>query len=90
MTVQTPKVITSADLRKHLAKTLDSVVGSKQPIIVRRHRDTSVALIDADYLEDILLLTNEKVVKSIERARKDIAAGRGTPLKEVGKRLGLE
>lgn len=82
-----PKFITSAELRRNLAKTLDEVVGSNQPIMVRRHRDTSVALIDADYLEDILLLTDEKFVKSLKQARRDIAAGRTYTLEEVGEWL---
>ena len=82
-----PKFISSAELRGNLAKTLDEVVGSNQPIIVQRHRDTSVALIDADYMEDILLLTDEKFVKSLRQARRDVAAGRTYTLEEVGEWL---
>lgn len=79
----TTKVINSADFRKNLAPTLDEVSKSKQPILIRRHRQVNAALIDVELLEDLLLLHDKKYVASIRQARKEIAEGKTYSLEEA-------
>lgn len=85
----TTKVINSADFRKHLAPTLDEVSKSKQPILIRRHRQINAALIDVELLEDLLLLHDKKHAASIRQARKEVAEGKIYSLEDALERLSV-
>lgn len=72
----TTKVINTTSLRANLADALDEVSREHGAILVRRRNRADVALIDADFLEDLLLLHDEEYRESIASARRDAREGR--------------
>ncbi len=70
-----PKQIKSTTLRDNLSDTLDSMVKERLLIITKRNRPMS-ALVDLDFLEDLLASTNKNYLASIRQARADAKAGR--------------
>lgn len=70
-----PKHIKSTTLRDNLSDTLDSMVKERLLIITKRNQPVS-ALVDLDYLEDLLATGNPSYLKSIRDARADAKAGR--------------
>jgi PHD/YefM family antitoxin component YafN of YafNO toxin-antitoxin module len=72
----TIKVINATSLRRNLADVLNQAVGGRRAILVRRRNRADVALVDADFLEDLLLLHDEEYQASIAEAREDARKGR--------------
>jgi PHD/YefM family antitoxin component YafN of YafNO toxin-antitoxin module len=69
------RVIPATEMRNNLSSVLDAVE-LEGITLIRRHKQTNVALINADLLEDLLELHDRDYVRSIAQARQDVKEGR--------------
>ena len=72
----TYKTISSTTLRNHLSDALKAVVGSKNLLLVTKKDRAVSALVDIDFLEDLLAAASPAYLKSIREARQDYRKGR--------------
>jgi antitoxin (DNA-binding transcriptional repressor) of toxin-antitoxin stability system len=78
----------TAELKNRTNELLHEVEDGQVPVVTRRGKP--VAAIHACHeedLEDLMLLTNPSLRCSIERAEKDLRAGRGLTLRVYKKRI---
>lgn len=75
--------ITSTSLRKDLGPTLDEVRTHKTVKLIKRRSEVDWALIDTDYLEELLELHDPQYLKSIAEARKQAQKGQVYTLDEA-------
>jgi len=76
------KIISTTRLRDNLADALKKV--AKEDFVLVTHRGkVKSAIVDIDYLEDLLLANNKEYLKSIKRAREDIKEGKVYTFDEV-------
>jgi hypothetical protein len=80
--INTMNVITSTTLRNNLSDALDKV-SNKNYLLVSRGKKIDHALIDIDFLEDLLALKNKKYLKNIKNARKEYQDGSSLSHKQV-------
>ncbi|MBU0974992.1 type II toxin-antitoxin system Phd/YefM family antitoxin [Patescibacteria group bacterium] len=62
--------ITSTTLRNNLSDALDEV-SNKDYLLIARGKKIAHALVNIDFLEDLLALKNKKYLASIKKARKE-------------------
>jgi hypothetical protein len=67
-------VIAATTLRNNLSDTLDAMM-TKEYLLVARGKKISHALVNLDFLEDLLALKNKDYLASIKQARKDFESG---------------
>ncbi|MEI8232759.1 MAG: hypothetical protein WCG44_03375 [bacterium] len=67
-------VIAATTLRNNLSDTLDSLM-DQEYLLVARGKKISHALVNLDFLEDLLALKNKEYLKSIQLARKEYESG---------------
>ena len=75
--------IKATTLRNNLASVIDEMKDSNDFMLITNRGKIVSAIIDIDLLEDLLSLTNKKYLKSIEKAREDIANGNVFTFEEV-------
>ena len=68
--------VDTVTLRNHLADVIDEVRDKKDFMLVTRKSRPVSALINLDFLEDLLALASPKYLKSIRGAREDAKLGR--------------
>ena len=67
-------VIAATTLRNNLSDTLDAMM-TKEYLLVARGKKISNALVNLDFLEDLLALKNKDYLASIKQARRDFESG---------------
>lgn len=67
MTVQT---ISMSDARSNFAESLDAA-SKGNVILVQRRGKPDTALVDAEILEDFLAATNPRLIRKVQKARKE-------------------
>ncbi|MEI8232740.1 MAG: hypothetical protein WCG44_03270 [bacterium] len=67
-------VIAATTLRNNLSDTLDSLM-DQEYLLVARGKKISHALVNLDFLEDLLALKNKEYLRSIQQARKEYELG---------------
>ncbi len=80
------RVMSVSDLRENLATTLEQIKRTPNEsgiVLVSTHKEAGVALINQDFLEDLLDSVHPETVAAIEQARADIKAGRTYSLEQV-------
>ena len=82
------KTVEASTLRNNLADVMGEVTGKKDYVLVTRRSRPLAALVNLDFLEDLLALTRKDYLKSIRQARTDYKAGRVSSHQEVFGRLG--
>jgi hypothetical protein len=82
-----PKTIKNTQLREHLADAMNEL-GKEPFLIITRRRKAAGALVDIDFLEDLLTATDSDYLASIKEARADAKAARLFTSNEVFGELG--
>lgn len=67
-------VIAATTLRNNLSDTLDSLM-NQEYLLIARSKKISHALVNLDFLEDLLALKNKDYLRSIKEARQEYASG---------------
>ena len=67
-------VIAATTLRNNLSNTLDELI-DKEYLLIARGKKIAHALVNIDFLEDLLALKNKKYLASIKQAREDYKSG---------------
>lgn len=70
-------------LRNNLADVLDEVAKRRKYLLVTKKGNPVSALVNLDFLEDLLALTSSKYLESIRQARKQYKKGEFFSHKEV-------
>lgn len=88
-----PSTISVSDARTSLYDLIDEVSGKLRRFVIT-HKGQPKAVImpveDVEAWEETLdILSNKKLMKDIRQGQKDFAAGRGVPLEEVMKSMGI-
>ena len=68
-------VINATILRNNLADAIKEVSKKKDYLLVNRRGKITSALVDIDFFEDLLALTNEKYLASVKKAREEYKKG---------------
>lgn len=76
-------VVSSTVLRNHLADTLSEVSKKKDFLLVAKKGKITSAIVDIDFFEDLLALTDKDYLKSIKEARDDYKTGRVKTFEDV-------
>lgn len=76
------KTIQSSTLRNNQANTLNALKKEKV-LVITRNGNADSAIVDLDYLEDLLALSSKKYRKAIREGRADFKAGRYYTFEEV-------
>ena len=69
------QIVASTVLRNNLADVLKEIQ-KKDYLLVAKKGSLVSAIVNLDFFEDLLALTNKKYLKSIEQARKDYRKGK--------------
>lgn len=80
MNIQTVPVAT---LRNHLAAVLDEVVKKKKPMIITKKGSEIAVIVNLDLLEDLEALQSPKLIKNIQKARRQYKKGEYKTFEEV-------
>ncbi|MBI4677534.1 MAG: type II toxin-antitoxin system Phd/YefM family antitoxin [Elusimicrobia bacterium] len=72
----TYRLIAATTLRNHLSDALKAVIGSKKLLLITRKNKPVSAIMDIDFLEDLLAAASPEYVKSVREAREDYKNGR--------------
>ena len=64
-------IVSSTVLRNNLADTLVEVGQKKDFLLVAKRGKITSALVNIDFFEDLLALTNKKYLESIKKAREE-------------------
>lgn len=80
MDIQTVPVAT---LRNHLADVLDEVVKKKKPMIITKKGSEIAVIVNLDLLEDLKALQSPKLIKNIQKARRQYKKGEYKTFEEV-------
>lgn len=64
-------VVGSTVLRNHLADTLSEVSRKKDFLLIAKKGKIISAIVDIDFFEDLLAVSNKDYVKSIKKAREE-------------------
>jgi hypothetical protein len=67
-------VITATTLRNNLSDTLDEL-NQKEYLLIARGKKIGHALVNLEFLEDLLALKNKQYLKSIKQARDEYQSG---------------
>lgn len=67
-------IITTTTMRANLSDTLDSLK-QENYLLVARNGKLNSALVNLDFFEDILALTNKKYLSSIRQSRQEFESG---------------
>lgn len=67
-------VIAATTLRNNLSDTLDDLI-DKEYLLIARGKKIAHAIVNIDFLEDLLALKNKKYLSSIKQARLDYETG---------------
>ncbi len=67
-------VIAATTLRNNLSDTLDALI-DQEYLLIARGKKISHALVNLDFLEDLLALRNKKYLASIKQARQEFVNG---------------
>lgn len=76
-------IITTTILRNNLSDTLNEVAQKRDYILVAKKKNLVSALVNLDFFEDLLALSNLKYLKSIKDARRQYKAGTTFTFNEV-------
>lgn len=68
-------VINATILRNNLADAMKEVSKKKDYLLVNKRGKITSALVDIDFFEDLLALTNEKYLASVKKAREEYKKG---------------
>jgi len=68
-------IVSSTVLRNNLADTLEEVRKNRDYLLVAKKGKPISALVNLDFFEDLLALTNKKYLKSIKQARQQYQKG---------------
>ena len=68
-------IVNSTVLRNNLADTLTEVGKKKNFLLVAKRGKITSALLDIDFFEDLLALTNKKYLATIRKAREEYKKG---------------
>ena len=68
-------IVSSTVLRNNLADTLVEVSQKKDFLLVAKRGKITSALVNIDFFEDLIALTNKKYQESIKKAREEYRRG---------------
>jgi prevent-host-death family protein len=73
------------DFARSVSKVIDSVESDREPVIITRHGKPSVAILalDADRWQSLAVAATPQLLRSLELANADLAAGRVESLDDV-------
>lgn len=71
-----PQMIPATTLRYHLGDALKAVLGRDKFLLITKKNKPVSALVNLDFLEDLLALASPAYRKSIREAREDYRRGR--------------
>ena len=74
------KIINATKLRKNIASVLDAVSEDDPIYIISRNGQQKHAIVDLDYLEDLMVASNPQYLKEIAEARRQAQAGQVSAL----------
>jgi PHD/YefM family antitoxin component YafN of YafNO toxin-antitoxin module len=80
-------IIKATALRDNLSETLKEVGQSKKFVLVSHRGRIKSAVVDIDYLEDLLELADENYLKSIREAREQLKRGEYYTLDEISEMM---
>ncbi len=70
------KIVDSSTLRNHLRDVLEEISKKKDYVLIMRKSKPIGAIVNLDFLEDLLALTSSQYLESIRQAREDYRKGR--------------
>lgn len=76
-------VVSMATLRSNLADAVSELGKSQDYLLVTKRGKAVTALVDLDFFEDLLALTNKKYLSSIKKARSEVRSGEVSSHEEV-------
>lgn len=68
--------ITTTILRNNLADVIEEISNKKDYLFVAKKGKVTSALVNIDFFEDILALSNKKYLSQIKKSRKEFAEGK--------------
>lgn len=80
--------VDASTLRNHLRDVIEEVIKKKDYILVTRKHKPITAIVNLDFLEDLLALSSHEYGKSIREAREDYKHGKISTHKEIFGRIG--
>lgn len=85
--------ISIRELRPKLSEVIDRVHDRFDRYVITRHGKPEVVMMSMDDYEGLLetleIMSDKKLVRELRQAEKEMKSGKGVPLEEVNKRLGL-
>lgn len=76
-------IVTTTVLRNNLADVLFEVAKKRDYVLVSKKRNLVSAIVNLDFFEDLLALSNPKYIKSIKEAREELKKGEAYTFDEV-------
>ena len=80
---EVPRAVSATYMRNNFSEVLDAVEENDEIVLIKRRGKVESAVVDADVLENLLMLADKDLVESIVQARADVKAGRLYTLEEV-------
>lgn len=71
-----PTLVPTTSLRNNLSDVLETVAKRKDFLLVTKRNSPISAIVNLDFFEDLLVLTNKKYLDSIKKAREDYKKGK--------------
>ena len=71
-----PTLVPTTSLRNNLSDVLETVAKKKDFLLVTKRNSPISAIVNLDFFEDLLALTNKKYLDSIKKAREDYKKGK--------------
>jgi len=71
-----PTLVPTTSLRNNLSDVLETVAKRKDFLLVTKRNSPISAIVNLDFFEDLLALTNKKYLDSIKKAREDYKKGK--------------
>ena len=85
--------ISIRELRPKLSEVIDRIHDRFDRYVITRHGQPEVVMMSLDDYEGLMetleIMSDKKLVRRLKQAEKDMKAGKGVPLEEVHKRLGI-
>lgn len=76
-------VVSMATLRNNLADAVNELDRNQEYMLITKRGKAVSALVNLDFFEDLLALTNKKYLKSIKKARNEVRLGEVMSHEEV-------
>ena len=76
-------IVRSSVLRSNLSDILDELTKKRDYLLVSRKGKPVTAMVNLDFLEDLLAMSNHEYLDSIKKAREDYKKGRVYTIEET-------